>query len=543
MADIDQIIAGGAGAGTTADFSGIPKILDYYYKSKDEAAKNDLREAFKGGVPMDANGQPDVGAMAKTFFQKGDFATGTALLGQAQDAAERAQYASGGKPPAQSAQSAQQPQPGIAPVNAPSPSRSVQGKVAPALNKGGVQDQGGMQETETPKSYLAKQGLQPGYNMEVALAYFKRNGIDPDQPFNPNDPRLAKLQPVMQRLGSIGQPQPPQPGDGQPQAQVAQAPMQQPLPPQAPATDFSDRFSASRPGNDPELNQARWNAGSKNESVAKAGRAELKTILENRAATTTMKDAAAQGLTPQQYQERQGEQAATQAGAAEMAKVRVAQYQGINENGDKAAQEIPKLQMAVKLMDSPDFQSGAGQRFDLMYRRLATRLGGDPDKAAPQEIVSKVIADSVLNGLGALKGLGPVRVAEMNLARTAAMSMDNTPQTNRFLANTAIRIQQRAVAVQEMAQNYNEGVLDNGFDKKVREMDKKNPLFSQDEVQRFQRIISGQEKQAPQQSGTSASAAPKQFQSAGDVQAAIASKQLKSGDAFLTSDGRTKYVP
>jgi hypothetical protein len=92
-----------------------------------------------------------------------------------------------------------------------------------------------------------------------------------------------------------------------------------------------------------------------------------------------------------------------------------------------------------------------------------------------------------------------------------------------------------------MAQNYKDGVLDVGFDKAVRAMDRKSPLFTPAETEKFQRIISGQEKQAPQ--GTTASAAPKQFQSAGDVQAAIASKQLKSGDAFLTSDGRTKYVP
>ncbi len=86
----------------------------------------------------------------------------------------------------------------------------------------------------------------------------------------------------------------------------------------------------------------------------------------------------------------------------------------------------------------------------------------------------------------------------MKLASTAAMSPDNTPQSNKFLANVAIRIQQRAVEISDMAQNYKDGVLDVGFDKKVREMDKAKPLFTPDEVQRFQKIIDGKEKQASQ---------------------------------------------
>src|SRR5882672_464395 len=82
MADIDQIIAGGAGASSRADFSGFGKLTDAYYKSRDEAAKNDLREAFKGGVPLTPDGQPDFGAMAKTLFQKGGLSEGTAAAGQ-----------------------------------------------------------------------------------------------------------------------------------------------------------------------------------------------------------------------------------------------------------------------------------------------------------------------------------------------------------------------------------------------------------------------------------------------------------------------------
>src|SRR6266403_5272196 len=97
MADIDKISAGGAGASSRADFSGIPKLLDSYWAGKDQAAKNDLRDAFKptadnpNGVPM-KDGQIDIPTIAKTLFQKGDVAGGTALLGQAASAQDRSDY-------------------------------------------------------------------------------------------------------------------------------------------------------------------------------------------------------------------------------------------------------------------------------------------------------------------------------------------------------------------------------------------------------------------------------------------------------------------
>jgi hypothetical protein len=118
MADIDQIIAGGAGSSSRADFSGIPKILDYFYKSKDEAAKNDLRDAFKGGVPTTADGQPDFSAMAKTLFQKGGLSEGTAAanLGIAQQNQQFGQGQSAG---------IQRFENGQAPIISPSTNRSV----------------------------------------------------------------------------------------------------------------------------------------------------------------------------------------------------------------------------------------------------------------------------------------------------------------------------------------------------------------------------------------------------------------------------------
>src|SRR6185312_16511408 len=107
MADssgIDQIIAGGAGASSRANFSGLANLFDSYYKGRDEFAKNDLRDSLREGVPLGADGQPDFGAIAKLFFEKGAINEGVAAanLGQQQQNIlqnqEGARYAATGQP-------------------------------------------------------------------------------------------------------------------------------------------------------------------------------------------------------------------------------------------------------------------------------------------------------------------------------------------------------------------------------------------------------------------------------------------------------------
>lgn len=345
---------------------------------------------------------------------------------------------------------------------------------------------------------LASQGIPNDQLGAASAAVARQLGVDPTAPIDINDPQvrnvLAPAVAQIKRMGLGQVQQPPQP----PAPQMAQAQPQQPPVQAAQAAPQPQQAPAPAPQDDQILKRLTLLAASPDKATAAAAKVRLESYLSARQPTTEMKNAAASGMTLPEYQAAQGDQAATQAGAIETAKGYVAKYQAIDDAGTKAIQEIPKLQVALKQMESPDFYSGIGQNYNLALKRVAVALGGDPNKAAPQEIVSKVIADSVLNGLGALKGLGPVRVAEMKLASTAAMSPDNTPQSNKFLANVAIRIQQRAVEISDMAQNYKDGVLDVGFDKKVREMDKAKPLFTPDEVQRFQKIIDGKEKQASQ---------------------------------------------
>jgi hypothetical protein len=73
---IDSLNPQIAAGGPKIDFSTIadlPKTID---EARARRSQQELRDAFKGGVPTDASGQPDYGAMAKTLFQRGGFEQG-----------------------------------------------------------------------------------------------------------------------------------------------------------------------------------------------------------------------------------------------------------------------------------------------------------------------------------------------------------------------------------------------------------------------------------------------------------------------------------
>jgi hypothetical protein len=291
MADITQLLANAAD--TKADFD-FGKLNKSYWDGKDQFAKNELRDAFREGVPLGPDGQPDFAAMAKTLFQKGGLEQGLAAsnldVSRQQLAAgqrDRAIYAGGG---------VGQP----APVLPPSASRGASEPVAPPLNRGGAQPAGQQSQpqggTATLGQILTALGI-PNDQLGPASASLARQlGLeDPNAPINKDDPQVRNvLVPAIQQLkrAGVGQVVPQQP-------QTAQAVPQQP---QAPATaqaapDFNSRFSAARPGQaDAELARLRFLAGSTDKGTAEAARAELKIRLEGQQPTTAMKEAAAMGI-------------------------------------------------------------------------------------------------------------------------------------------------------------------------------------------------------------------------------------------------------
>jgi len=274
MADIDQIIAGGAGASSRADFSGLAKLPEFYWKGKEDAAKNDLREAFKDGVPVGADGQPDFAAMAKTLFQKGGLNEGVATsnLGIQRDQLKLGQEASAAMGRAESGQ------PSI--VSPPSSNRGASVPVAPPLNRGGVQSPQDAPQATVMK-VLAAQGI-PNDQLEAASASVARQlGVDPTAPIDTNDPQVRNvLVPAVAQLKRMGIGQVAQPGQ----------PQQQDIPPVNPqqnqgtfgAPPATPTRGAVPTGNDPEIQKqiAQYTAIASNPAYPKSVQEAAKTRLE-----------------------------------------------------------------------------------------------------------------------------------------------------------------------------------------------------------------------------------------------------------------------
>jgi hypothetical protein len=285
MADIDQIIAGGAGASSRADFSGLSKIFDSYYKGRDEFAKNDLRDAFKGGVPTLPDGSIDYATMQRTLYQKGALDQGNALSGISARAGELAAL--------DRADGQAAPQTIVSP---PSANRSASAVVAPPLNKGGVS------QSSAPQA--SPGGDQPGSIVGAVSAA----GI-PDELAGPviqqlsalakTDPNAALPPDVAQRIQQVAQAaaqrmktgQTPQPTGIQPQQAAPQAPpvmaQSQPAPP---PQGFQPPPNVVAAQNDPILKRLTLLSASQDKQIAAAAKVRLESYLKDRELTGPLKE-------------------------------------------------------------------------------------------------------------------------------------------------------------------------------------------------------------------------------------------------------------
>jgi hypothetical protein len=571
---IDSLNPQIAAGGPKIDFSTIadlPKTID---EARARRSQQELRDAFKGGVPTDASGQPDYATMAKTLFQRGGFEQGVAAsnLGIQRDQLKMGQQAS---------ERMGQIEGGGLPTNNLPPSTSRNASVPVARPIGGGQTgsgssqpaQGGQGGQSTIMQVATAAGIPNDQLGAVSASLARQLGVeDPNAPLDMSDPRVrGVIVPALQQfkrmgVGQVvpeGAPTPapqvvPQPGarPAQPQPQppvVAQGgPQPAPNPQQNQGTFGAPSAIATRgaipTGTDPEIQKqiATYTAIASNpaypKTVQEAAMARLKALQDQGQPTGPMKEydlyRRQGGNLP--FNEWQADTEQRKSAATEEAKASTTKYQALVDGGVKAQQEIPQLEMLQEQMNDPNFYSGAGERYNLMFKRMKAAVGMDPDAAVPQEFLRKATAASVLASFGALKGLGPIRVAEMNLAKQAAAAPENSIPANKLLIEIQKRTYQRQGDIAEMAQNYKEknGVLDSGFDKQVTAYFKVHPIFSDAEVKDYHKAIG----EAPARSAATATPQMK-FSSPSDVHAAVAAGKIKKGDAFVDSNGTTRYVP
>lgn len=560
-ATIDTLIARGT---PKVDFSPIGDLPKTYWEGLDQKNKNDLRNVFKDGVPTTADGSPDYQAMSKKLYQLGgldqgdkfantDIARQQLKLGQ--DMSDRlGAMDNGGLPPINA--------PKVGPVSNTQPTGQPQGQPPVPQAASQTQPQGGYRGGDNGNSIAAL--VQSRFPAELAGPLINeisaKAGVDPNAPLTPeNRQRVAQVaQQVIQAHQNGGQPQQGQPQQpdqvpmpqarpmqapqmAQPQ-QAPQAPPVQQQPPQAvpqqqPQT-FDSRYGVppatdtrgSPPtGADPEVQKriAMFTQIASNpalpEAVRKAAQSRLDALQKSADPTGAMKEydlARRQGFTGS-LQDFEARKESDKTFANKSAETYVKKYEGIQDLGQKALQELPQIQLIKNMMDDPTagFYSGVGEKYNLAIKRALTAVGGDPNSALPQEAFRKVVSGNILNSLGQLKGLGQIRVAEINLAKEASASADNTPAGNRLLVTVSQRMHQRASEVADMAQNYNGGRLDAGFDKIVTDYNKAHPIFSDEELKN-PKLLSLPHFDSPEM----ARKAPK-------------------GTEFVASDGKIRRVP
>jgi hypothetical protein len=563
-------------ASTNADFD-LGKLNKSYWEGLDQYAKNNVRDAFKNGVPTDASGNPDFSAMAKTLFEKGDLQNGVAAsnlgiqrdqLKMGQQAAERMGPIEGG---------------GLPTTNLP-PSTSRNASVPVARPIGGGQSSDGPSQAAPSQSgqggkatimqVATAAGIPNDQLGPVSASLARQLGVeDPNAPLDMSDPRVrGVIVPALQQFKRMGVGQVVPEGSASPAPQAVpqqpgpQAPTQPPVvaqggpppnPQQNQGTFGAPSAIATRgaipTGTDPEIQKkiATYTSIASNpaypKTVQEAAMARLKALQDQGQPTGPMKEydlyRRQGGNLP--FNEWQADTEQRKSAAGEEVKASSTKYQTLVDGGVKAQQEIPQLEMLQEQMNDPNFYSGAGERYNLMFKRMKAAVGMDPDAAVPQEFLRKATAASVLASFGALKGLGPIRVAEMNLAKQAAASPENSIPANKLLIEIQKRTYQRQGDIAEMAQNYKQsnGLLDVGFDKQVTAYFKAHPIFTDAEIKDYHKAIN----QPTAASATAAApSSQQQFSSPADVHAAVASGKLQSGDAFtaiVNGKPMTRYVP
>lgn len=207
---------------------------------------------------------------------------------------------------------------------------------------------------------------------------------------------------------------------------------------------------------------------------------------KNTETTGEQKNAAASGgLTPLTYEEQKAQN-------ADLAKVWTEKYKTATEAGVNAYRQLPQLAMVKGIVtNDKNFYSGIGEDYVLSLKKIGVAIGLDPNLAASQEVVGKVLSDQIATGLRtAFGGLGQVRVAELNVLQQSLANKTNSPEALKALVNIAMKTQQRAAAIADIAQNYDggSGRLNAGFDRAVTQYDKTHPFLSDEEISNYRKI-------------------------------------------------------
>lgn len=399
MAEIDQIIAGGAKTSANFDFNSL--INKPYYEALDQKDKNEGRNLFKDGVPKNSDGTINYGAMRDSLFQHGNVGSGTTIdnldvqrqslkLGQ-EAAATMARLEGGGQPAPQSQI-----------VSPPSVNRSGNATVAPPLARGG--EQPGQQPKAqsgptTIAQVLTAQGFPNDQIGPASASIARQIGMDnPNQPIDVNDQRVrGVLIPAVQQLKRMGVGQVAQPGQ----------PQQQPIPPVNPqqnqgtfgAPPATPTRGAVPTGADPEIQKqvATYTAIASNPAypkpVQEAAITRLKALQEQGQPTGPIKE---YDLYRRQggnlsFKDYLADAESGKAVATERAKADLKEQQEYIDGGKLASQRLGTLNTLSNIIGSDkNLQLGFGSETTLKVKMALQQAGFDFGDLSGGELIQKL---------------------------------------------------------------------------------------------------------------------------------------------------------
>lgn len=580
LTDLNQQIAAGP---PKPDLSFIGNALENYKAGGDIGQQIAQRDMFKNGIPMQ-NGMPDYGAISKQLLQIGGAsAIPQAInLGNAQIGRDVLQN-TGVLPPSVPPSSAN-----AIPSNRPTnnPGNIENGTFAqsiPGYQQGNgrfasfaTPEAGAAAEDKLISSYGQKGIVTPnaiaarwapagdGANNPQQYGAFiaSQLGVDPNTPLDLTNPQVRqRVAAAINRFEGNGSAPQTTPQAAQPAPQVAQngpaaapqaAPQAQPpyaqqsptptqnvpaQPTEALANAYENRanyFYQQAKGLSFVNPTAAAQAKAQGDMASQQALAIRKSLLESAQPTPEQKNANASGVPSPLALDRAKkiQEGNVTAGQKE--------YEGIQAQATQFERDLkPYLDVSRSIINDPKFYSGIGGNFSLDINRVKAALG-DKNAAVLQEALQKVTAASVLaqinNQRAQLQEAGGnssrIFRQQVDLVEKAAPALSNTPAGNRFLVEVSSRMGDLSSKVAQMAREYKSqnGTLDSGFDQKLADYMKQNPVFTEQEMTR------------PETLG--APSVPPSYANdrAGFVNW-VNGMGLKSGDPIRLPNGKIKKIP
>jgi hypothetical protein len=477
----------------------INNLVQSYKAGSDLIQQYQLQNLFRGGLPRDPiTGDFDYKQIADQLAR----ATGAGAIPQlaalrAGDIQQETGRAIDRLAPKVFSPVEQQPQ-----TQQPAPVSLNRTPGAPAASYAATEDQSGGGERRLRPDQLGNLGEVTG------VQYGPVTGPNTATPFA-GEPQPGPGYP--EQFRQTTQPGPPtgsfQVAQAQPQRQPAQAqtPQAQPPPPDRPlvpegapgfftlenAKAYEDRaaqveWAATRIGADKDFAEASKRLGDRAQQLSGVAKQIREQIGKREELTPTMKEGLAAGLSnPMEYEGRKTAQDL-------QIKAGDAAYKGIQAASSQYGRDLkPYLDLSRSILSDPRMYSGIGGEASLNWNRVKAVMG-DRTGAMLQEGLQKVTAQTVLGLINTQRdqlmeaggNSGRIFSSQVDLVQKAAPTLSTTLGGNRFLVEVASRIGELQNKVADMARNYKTTHplgLDAGFDQRVADYLKGNPIFSNQE--------------------------------------------------------------